>query len=130
MRFDILMLEIHGPELAIQETVGVREAALSYLQCRIKGPSRFKDKILEVEGFIEQIGTKEDAPLRGARFRVDLGTEGGILRKVEFVIPWDSVGVKIEHASDTFFAKLILSEDDANAHKPGHTPRIPNKRLN
>jgi len=133
MRFDVLMLEIHGPPLTAQETIGIRSAALVYLRHGGKGLSKFKVEDLGVEGFIERTGTKEDGPLQGAVFRVDLGTEGGILRKIEFVIPWDTMDVKIEEDSLLLFGRLTFPKEWVKKKKSDKldlTPRPPGTKLN
>ena len=130
MRFDVLMLEIHGSPLTAQQTLGVRQAALAYLRCGGKGLSKFKVEDLGVEGFIERTGTKEDGPLQGAVFSVDLGTEGGILRKIEFVIPWETMDVKIEDDSLLMFGRLIFPKEWAKkSGKLKRSPKPPGSKL-
>ena len=95
MQIDIIMTRIVGPVLKPNELRAIRGAAILYLQLHSSGLSQFKVEDEKVEGFLEQLDIISDGPLVGMKFRADIGAEGGILREIEFVIPWDSINVEI-----------------------------------
>ncbi len=126
MQFDLLLLRVDGPSLKPNEYMGIRYAAVVYLKNGGTGPGKFSVEELDVEGYLEKIGVVDRVGLSGVKFRADIGTESGILRIVEFIIPWNSVDVEINEESFLLITEHGDGSDDDTTGSSYDPPRILN----